>query len=195
MDTPNSRRYSTIRRAKIDFPEPAYTVAPAGNAEYRTSMLRFSYASQVTPQSIYDFDMATRERVLKKRMPVLGGYDASQYVAERINAVKPDLLFVGLGAPKQEFWIERYAYLPAKVMMGIGGSFEFAAGYRKRAPMVWQKTGVEWLWRLCLEPRRLWRRYLIGNSIFIFLVVRQWWNQSLNPSSAEGVSPEAQPEN
>jgi N-acetylglucosaminyldiphosphoundecaprenol N-acetyl-beta-D-mannosaminyltransferase len=114
----------------------------------------------------------------------------SRRVADRINAVKPDLLFVGLGAPKQEFWIERYAYLPAKVMMGIGGSFEFAAGYRKRAPMVWQKTGVEWLWRLCLEPRRLWRRYLIGNSIFIFLVFRQWWNQGLDQSAAEAIQPE-----
>jgi N-acetylglucosaminyldiphosphoundecaprenol N-acetyl-beta-D-mannosaminyltransferase len=111
-------------------------------------------------------------------------------VADRINAVKPDLLFVGLGAPKQEYWIERNAYLPAKVMMGIGGSFEFAAGFRKRAPIFWQKTGVEWLWRLCLEPRRLWRRYLIGNSIFIFLVFRQWWNQGLEQSAAEAIQPE-----
>jgi len=97
-------------------------------------------------------------------------------VAKRIEAAKPDLLFVGLGAPKQEYWIERYAYLPAKVMMGIGGSFEFVAGYRKRAPVMIQKIGFEWLWRLCMEPRRLWKRYLVGNTIFLFIVFRQWWS-------------------
>ena len=61
-------------------------------------------------------------------------------------------------------------------MMGIGGSFEFVAGFRKRAPLVIQKIGFEWLWRLCMEPRRLWRRYLIGNTIFLFVVFRQWCN-------------------
>jgi N-acetylglucosaminyldiphosphoundecaprenol N-acetyl-beta-D-mannosaminyltransferase len=100
-------------------------------------------------------------------------------VAGRIESARPDLLFVGLGAPKQEYWIERYAYLPAKVMMGIGGSFEFVAGFRKRAPLLVQKVGFEWFWRLCMEPRRLWKRYLVGNCIFVFVVFRQWWNQSM----------------
>jgi oligopeptidase B len=74
----------------IEFPEPAYTVSPAGNAEFQTSKLRFAYESQVTPQSIYDFDMATKERVLLKQRAVLGGYDSSQYQAERIYATAPD---------------------------------------------------------------------------------------------------------
>jgi N-acetylglucosaminyldiphosphoundecaprenol N-acetyl-beta-D-mannosaminyltransferase len=99
-------------------------------------------------------------------------------VAKRIEAAKPDLLFVGLGAPKQEYWIERYSYLPAKVMMGIGGSFEFVAGFRKRAPVAVQKVGFEWLWRLCMEPRRLWKRYLVGNTIFLFVVFKQWWGST-----------------
>jgi UDP-N-acetyl-D-mannosaminuronic acid transferase (WecB/TagA/CpsF family) len=99
-------------------------------------------------------------------------------VAKRIDGAKPDLLFVGLGAPKQEYWIERYAYLPAKVMMGIGGSFEFVAGFRKRAPVMIQKIGFEWLWRLCMEPRRLWKRYLVGNTIFLFVVFKQWWSST-----------------
>jgi N-acetylglucosaminyldiphosphoundecaprenol N-acetyl-beta-D-mannosaminyltransferase len=101
-------------------------------------------------------------------------------VAGRIEQARPDLLFVGFGAPKQEYWIERHAHLPAKVMMGIGGSFEFIAGFRKRAPLLFQKAGCEWLWRLCIEPRRLWKRYLVGNTIFLFVVFRQWWNQSLD---------------
>jgi oligopeptidase B len=74
----------------IEFPEPAYTVAPIGNADYKTSALRFAYESQVTPRSVYDFDMATKERVLRKRTAVLGGYDSSQYVAERIHAIADD---------------------------------------------------------------------------------------------------------
>jgi N-acetylglucosaminyldiphosphoundecaprenol N-acetyl-beta-D-mannosaminyltransferase len=111
-------------------------------------------------------------------------------VANRIESARPDLLFVGLGAPKQEYWIERHAHLPAKVMMGIGGSFEFVAGFRKRAPLVIQKIGFEWFWRLCMEPRRLWKRYLVGNSIFLFVVFRQWWNQSM--AGAPYSSPEGQ---
>jgi oligopeptidase B len=75
---------------KIEFPEPAYTVSPVGNAEFETTTLRFSYASQVTPSSVYDFDMVNKERVLKKRAPVLGGYNQSDYVAERIHAIAPD---------------------------------------------------------------------------------------------------------
>jgi len=100
-------------------------------------------------------------------------------VANRIETARPDLLFVGLGAPKQEYWIERHAHLPAKVMMGIGGSFEFVAGFRKRAPLLVQRIGLEWFWRLCMEPRRLWKRYLVGNTVFLVVVFRQWWNQSL----------------
>jgi N-acetylglucosaminyldiphosphoundecaprenol N-acetyl-beta-D-mannosaminyltransferase len=128
-------------------------------------------------------------------------------VAGRIESARPDLLFVGLGAPKQEYWIERYAHLPAKVMMGIGGSFEFVAGFRRRAPLMVQRIGFEWLWRLCMEPRRLWKRYLVGNTIFLVVVFRQWWNQWLSaafygPVGAPGINPSqgvtrkvAQPEN
>jgi oligopeptidase B len=74
----------------IEFPEPAYTVHLQGNAEYKTSVLRFVYTSQVTPISVYDFDMATRQRELKKRTAVLGGYDPSLYVSERIHATSAD---------------------------------------------------------------------------------------------------------
>jgi oligopeptidase B len=74
----------------IEFPEPAYTVHLQGNAEYNTSVVRFVYTSQVTPISVYDFDMATRQRELKKRTAVLGGYDPSLYVSERIHATSAD---------------------------------------------------------------------------------------------------------
>ncbi len=102
-----------------------------------------------------------------------GDLALQQEVARRITDAKPDLLFVALGAPAQEYWIERNAHLPVKVMMGVGGSFELVAGFQKRAPLLLQNAGFEWLWRLAREPRRLWRRYLFGNTLFIYLVLRQ----------------------
>jgi oligopeptidase B len=74
----------------IDFPEPVYTVSATGNAEYKTNLLRFSYTSLVTPTSVFDYNVRTRERELKKQYEVRGGYDASQYQSERIFAKAPD---------------------------------------------------------------------------------------------------------
>jgi oligopeptidase B len=74
----------------VDFPDPVYTVGAIGNVEYKTTRLRFHYSSLVTPVSIFDYDMETRARELKKQYEVRGGYDASQYDSERIFAVAPD---------------------------------------------------------------------------------------------------------
>ncbi len=74
----------------IEFPEPVYTVSASGNAEYKTNLLRFSYTSLVTPLSVFDYNVRTRERELKKQYEVRGGYDASQYQSERIFAKAPD---------------------------------------------------------------------------------------------------------
>ncbi len=74
----------------VEFPEPVYSVGLTGNAEYATKLLRFTYTSLVTPHSVFDYNMETRERELKKQQPVLGGYDQSQYQSERIYAAAPD---------------------------------------------------------------------------------------------------------
>jgi oligopeptidase B len=74
----------------IEFPEPVYSVSASGNAEYKTNLLRFNYTSLVTPASVFDYDVHTRERELKKQYEVRGGYDASQYQSERIFATAPD---------------------------------------------------------------------------------------------------------
>ena len=74
----------------IEFPEPVYTAGVGGNAEYDTKLLRFTYTSLVTPDSVFDYNMETRERELKKQQEVLGGYDPSQYQSERIYATAPD---------------------------------------------------------------------------------------------------------
>jgi N-acetylglucosaminyldiphosphoundecaprenol N-acetyl-beta-D-mannosaminyltransferase len=92
----------------------------------------------------------------------------------RITAAKPDLLFVGLGAPKQEKWIAaNYQELAVPISVGIGVSFELVANMVSRAPIWMQKTGLEWLFRLIVEPGRLWKRYIIGNPLFILLVLKQ----------------------
>lgn len=98
----------------------------------------------------------------------------SEAVIRKIQKAQPDILFVGFGAPKQEFWMKRYASLvPVSVMMAVGGSFDMLAGQVPRAPKWIQNLGFEWLFRLSCEPRRLWKRYLIGNLRFIQIVVNQ----------------------
>ncbi len=96
-------------------------------------------------------------------------------VEEQIRAARPHLLFVALGAPKQEYSMGEHARsLGVPIAMGVGGSFEMVGGIVNRAPGWVQNMGIEWLYRLVREPRRLWRRYLIGNVEFGFIVLRQW---------------------
>jgi N-acetylglucosaminyldiphosphoundecaprenol N-acetyl-beta-D-mannosaminyltransferase len=83
------------------------------------------------------------------------------HIAERIRQANPDVLLVGLGAPKQEKWIARHKMqLSVPVSIGVGGSFEMAAGMVMRAPRLIQKTGMEWAWRLLQDPKRLYKRYI-----------------------------------
>jgi len=95
-------------------------------------------------------------------------------IVEMIKATKLDIIFVGLGAPKQEKWIYQYKdQYQVPVSIGIGASFEFVSGMVKRAPVWMQKVGLEWFWRLMMEPRRLWRRYLLRDISFLGLLMRQ----------------------
>ncbi len=92
-----------------------------------------------------------------------------------INDANPDLLWIGMTAPKQEKWAySNWDRLKIHCHVGtIGAVFDFFAGTYKRAPMIWQKLGLEWLFRLLAEPRRMWRRYIIGNALFLLLVFRE----------------------
>ena len=94
-------------------------------------------------------------------------------IIERINAAKPDILFVALGNPKQELWMGRNKEkLDVGAMIGIGGTFNFLAGRVKRAPKWMQKSGLEWIYRIIQEPGRLWRRYAYGLVKFGWLSLR-----------------------
>jgi N-acetylglucosaminyldiphosphoundecaprenol N-acetyl-beta-D-mannosaminyltransferase len=101
-------------------------------------------------------------------------------VVERINTVGPDIVWVGLGVPKQEHWMAAHVgQLSAPVLVGVGAAFDFHAGLKKQAPRWVQKIGLEWCFRLMTEPRRLWRRYLINNPTFLWLVLLQALSRQL----------------
>lgn len=131
---------------------------------------------------------ARAAEVLTERFPglVVCGIDSPPFgfdrddrlngrVLARIRAARPDVLFVGLGAPKQEKWIHRWRHeTGVPVSIGVGVSFEFVAGLVRRAPRLLQGMGLEWAWRLLMEPRRLWRRYLVEDTRFVWLFLRQW---------------------
>jgi N-acetylglucosaminyldiphosphoundecaprenol N-acetyl-beta-D-mannosaminyltransferase len=92
----------------------------------------------------------------------------NQKILKLIHDTKPDLLFVGLSAPKQEKWIaENLQRLSVPVCLGVGAAFDFLSGRIPRAPLKMQTIGLEWLYRLWCEPKRLWKRYLLGNAVFL----------------------------
>lgn len=99
-------------------------------------------------------------------------------IIDAINAANPDLLWIGMTAPKQEKWtFSHWNELNIHCHVGtIGAVFDFFAGTVERAPMWWQRHGLEWLYRLLKEPKRMWRRYIIGNALFLFNVIfRERW--------------------
>jgi N-acetylglucosaminyldiphosphoundecaprenol N-acetyl-beta-D-mannosaminyltransferase len=101
------------------------------------------------------------------------GCEADRLVFERIRRAAPQIVFVALGAPKQELWIRRaLPHIRPAVLVGIGASLDFVAGRVRRAPPWLSSLGLEWLYRLVQEPRRLWRRYLVRDPMFVLVALR-----------------------
>lgn len=95
-------------------------------------------------------------------------------VAGLIKEARPDVLFVAITSPKKEQFMSRWsAHIQVPVIHGVGGSFDVVAGIVERAPESWQRLGLEWLYRVKQEPGRLWKRYLVTNILFLFLVARE----------------------
>jgi N-acetylglucosaminyldiphosphoundecaprenol N-acetyl-beta-D-mannosaminyltransferase len=124
--------------------------------------------------------------ILKKRNPglqIAGIYsppfrsltvEEKDQVVVAINASRPDVLWVCLGCPKQEMWIDEFRHkLDVPVLLAVGQALDILAGVKDRAPSILRNMGLEWLYRLCQEPRRLWRRYLVYNSIFLYRLVAE----------------------
>lgn len=101
--------------------------------------------------------------------------EENKEIIRAINKANPDLLWIGMTAPKQEKWAySHWEELEINCHVGtIGAVFDFFAGTYKRAPQWWQKNSLEWLYRLIKEPRRMWKRYIIGNPLFVININRE----------------------
>jgi N-acetylglucosaminyldiphosphoundecaprenol N-acetyl-beta-D-mannosaminyltransferase len=103
-------------------------------------------------------------------------------VVADIQASGADIVWVGIGTPKQDYWVGEFRKrLDAPALVAVGAAFNFHAGTVRQAPRWMMRNGLEWLFRLAVEPKRLWRRYLVGNPRFVALVLRQWWTRKPAP--------------
>lgn len=106
-------------------------------------------------------------------------------IIETIRGSGAHMLFIGMPSPFKELWCHRHACsLGVPVVLGVGGSFDVLAGDVRRAPAWMQRTGLEWFWRLLMEPRRLWKRYLVSNTLFLAWVAREAIRRRLRSSQA-----------
>jgi N-acetylglucosaminyldiphosphoundecaprenol N-acetyl-beta-D-mannosaminyltransferase len=136
------------------------------------------------------FFLGARKETIEKVVQVLGnkyinlqiaGYrdgffseEENDAIVKQINASNADILFLGISSPKKEYWLaQNLNKLNVPFCMGVGGSFDVIAGLTKRAPLWMQMVGLEWFYRLIQEPKRMWKRYLVGNSIFLWLVLKE----------------------
>ena len=104
---------------------------------------------------------------------------ADAAVAAEIAACRPDVLFVAMPSPRKEAFLATWGkHMRVPVCHGVGGSFDVMAGKVRRAPKLWQRLGLEWLYRLLQEPGRLWRRYLVTNTLFCRMLLTEWFRSS-----------------
>jgi len=127
-----------------------------------------------------------REIIIGEYSPSFGferNEEECDKIVEIINATPANVLVVGVGAPKQEKWIFKYKDLlpQIKIHLAIGATIDFEAGNVKRAPKIFQKLALEWFYRLMMEPKRLWRRYIIEDFPFFFLILKQKLKLYKNP--------------
>ncbi len=147
-------------------------------ATENTNIKHYFYGS--SPQTI-----AALEKNLREKYPNLQivGMESPPYrtlteteddeAIARINLSGADILWVGLGAPKQEIWMHEHREKIRALMLGVGAGFDFHAGTVRRAPRWMQVCYLEWLYRLLQDPKRLWRRYFVTNATFIFLMLKE----------------------
>lgn len=139
--------------------------------------------------------LGAKEEIVKKVVDVytqqyskyiIAGYrngyfkqEDEEAIAKEIAASNADILFVAITSPKKEIFLNKYKdIIHTPFIMGVGGSFDVVAGFVKRAPLWMQKAGMEWFYRVIQEPGRMWKRYLVGNSKFIYLIFREKFQQT-----------------
>lgn len=144
-----------------------------------------------------DVSQAVEERI-KKDYPgvVVAGRHNGYFkeheeaaIARDIAASRADVLFVAMTSPKKEKFLAKWgAEMNVRVCHGVGGSFDVYAGLTRRAPLSWQRFGLEWLYRLLQEPRRMWKRYLYTNAAFVALVCKEYVRKLAQPSEISNSS-------
>ena len=109
-------------------------------------------------------------------------------IALEIAELKPQILFVAITSPKKEIFLNTYKKeIKVPFIMGVGGSFDVVYGKVKRAPLWMQRLSLEWLFRVIQEPKRMWKRYLVTNSKFILLLIKEKWHLTFNPKREESL--------
>lgn len=146
------------------------------------------------------FFLGAKEEIVKKVVEkysnlygedIIAGYRNGYYepadernIANQIAESKANILFVAITSPKKEIFLNTYKnIIKTPFIMGVGGSFDVVAGFVKRAPIWMQNSGLEWLYRTMQEPGRMWKRYLVGNSKFIYLIFREKVHQTFTKKS------------
>lgn len=191
---------SFLNTAKITFCDGAGVILGARSLGYRIPQ-RITYADWIwqlakfaEPRGFTFFFLGARPGVaeqaatsLRKRFPdlrIVGTYHGyfdktpgnqeNEAVIQQINAVRPNILIVGFGMPLQERWLkENWDRIDANIALTGGAVFDYVSGELRRAPRWMTDHGLEWLGRLIIEPRRLWKRYLLGNPLFLWRVFKQ----------------------
>jgi N-acetylglucosaminyldiphosphoundecaprenol N-acetyl-beta-D-mannosaminyltransferase len=128
------------------------------NGQFPTLLINYSYSPPYRPLTV----------------------EEDNAVVSAINASDARILFVGLGCPKQEHWMASHRDRISAVMIGVGAAFDFHAGRVRKSPQILQRLGLEWGFRLCMEPRRLWWRYAKHNPRFIFYFMLQLLQKNIN---------------
>ena len=148
------------------------TVVSFGNFDYERQ--RFGHYAKIKEQAANKYpsvEVTTYSPPYKAEFT----QEENEAIVQAINSAHPDLLWIGMTAPKQEKWAwQHWSELDIDCHVGtIGAVFDFFAGTSRRAPRWWQEHSLEWLYRLCMEPGRMWRRYVLGNPLFLYHVMRE----------------------
>lgn len=157
-------------------------------------MWKYCHQAETTGERtfLYGSSQITLDRLKKKlsksfpNLVVAGAYsppfreltsDEDDQIVQAINNSRANVVWVSLGCPKQEKWMHEHRGRINAVMIGVGAAFDYHAESIKRAPLWMQRNGLEWLHRLASEPKRLWKRYLVTNSLFVWYATLQLWSR------------------
>lgn len=158
-----------------------------GSSDATLSLIRERAESEYPNIHVYSYSPPYKEEFTREE---------SQVMIDLVNEVEPDVLFVGMTAPKQEKWaFEHFNQIKAGHVCCIGAVFDFYAGTVQRAPKWMIEAGMEWFYRLAREPRRMWKRYLVGNTLFVIAMLKAKFQRAdqvpkliLTPSKEEGLA-------